>query len=217
MRLRSALGGLLGLLGLVGVLRRLRRSSGDRLGRVHAEREDDVVVFLIGMRVNAAWKLHRWLPVFLVAPRMVRELRREPDSGLLGSWGFCSPPRTVGFVQYWDSFESLRAYARDSDHLHLEAWGEYNEREAEEGDVGIWHETYRVDADEHESVYNNVGPRGLGAAAGSEVVPAAGWTTSAAGRLEDREDPHPDATAAAVADGGGEPDRANPQREGSET
>jgi len=29
--------------------------------------------------------------------------------------------------------------------------------------------------------------------------------------------PHPDATAAAVADGGGESDRANPQREGSET
>jgi hypothetical protein len=196
MRLRNILGWLLGLLGLVGVLRRLRRNSQARLGRVHAEREGDVVVFLIGMRVNAAWKLHRWLPVFLVAPRMVRELRREPDSGLLGSWGFLSPPRTVGFVQYWDSFESLRAYARDSDHLHLEAWGEYNEREAEAGDVGIWHETYRVPAGEHESVYNNVGPRGLGAAEGSEVVPAAGRTSSAAGRLAGREDPHPDETAA---------------------
>jgi hypothetical protein len=206
MRLRSALWWLLGLLGLLGALRRLRRNSGDRLGRVHAEREDDVVVFLIGMRVNAAWKLHRWLPVFLVAPRMVRELRREPESGLLGSWGFCSPPRTVGFVQYWDSFESLREYARDSDHLHLEAWGEYNEREAETGDVGIWHETYRVPEGEHESVYNNVAPRGLGAAEGSEVVPATGRTTSAAGRLEGREDPHPDATAAAAADGGGEPE-----------
>lgn len=204
MRLRNALGWLLGLLGLVGGLRRLRRNSQARLGRVHAEREDDVVVFLIGMRVNAAWKLHRWLPVFLVAPRMVRELRRGPDSGLLGSWGFLSPPRTVGFVQYWDSFESLRAYARDSDHLHLEAWGEYNEREAEAGDVGIWHETYRVAADEHESVYNNVAPRGLGAATGSQVVPATGRTTSAAGRLEGREDPHPDTTAAPSASGEGE-------------
>ena len=205
MRLRSALGWLLGLLGLLGAVRRLRRSGGDRLGRVHAEREDDVVVFLIGMRVNAAWKLHRWLPVFLVAPRMVRELRREPDSGLLGSWGFLSPPRTVGFVQYWDSFESLREYARDSNHLHLEAWGEYNEREAETGDVGIWHETYRVPASEHESVYNNVAPRGLGAAEGSEVVPAAGRTSSAAGRLEGREDPHPDETAAGTpASGEGE-------------
>lgn len=201
MRLRSALGWLLGLLGLVVGLGRLRQHSAeDHLGRVHAEREDDVVVFLIGMRVNAAWKLHRWLPVFLVAPRMVRELRRESESGLLGSWGFLSPPRTVGFVQYWDSFESLRAYARDSDHLHLEAWGEYNEAEAEEGDVGIWHETYRVAADEHESVYNNVAPRGLGAAAGSELVPAAGQTSSAAGRLDGRDDPHPDVTAGAAAD-----------------
>jgi hypothetical protein len=192
MRLRSALGWLLGLVGLLGAVRHLRRGGEDRLGRVHADREDGVVVFLIGMRVNAVWKLHRWLPVFLVAPRMVRELR-ESESGLLGSWGFLSPPRTVGFVQYWDSFESLRAYARDSDHLHLEAWGEYNEQEAEAGAVGIWHETYRVDPGDHESVYNNVAPRGLGAAEGSEVVPAAGRAVSAAGRLDERDDPHPEA------------------------
>jgi len=31
-----------------------------------ADRDEDVVVFLIGMRINAFWKVHRWLPVFLV-------------------------------------------------------------------------------------------------------------------------------------------------------
>lgn len=164
--------------------------AGERTGRVHAEHDDDVVVFLIGMRINAYWKLHRWLPVFLVAPRMVRELRRDDESGLLESWGFASPPRTVGFVQYWDSFESLEAYARDSDRLHLDAWDDYTDQ-AGEGAVGIWHETYRVSADEYETVYNNTPPRGLGAAAESDLVAATGQRRSAAGRLDGGADPSP--------------------------
>jgi len=178
----SLLARLAALVGLRGFA-----SGPDRTGRVHAEREDDVVVFLIGMRVNALWKVHRWLPIFLVAPRMVRELRADPDSGLLGSWGFVSPPRGVGFVQYWDSFEDLRAYARDSDHLHLDAWAEYNENA--DGAVGIWHETYRVR--DHETVYNHLPPRGLGAADGSELVDATGRTESAAGRIDGTADDPP--------------------------
>jgi hypothetical protein len=168
-------------------LRGLVGGESERRGRVHAERDDDVVVFLIGMRINSFWKLHRWLPVFLVAPRMVGELRRDDDSGLLGSWTFLAPPRGVGFVQYWEDFESLREYARDHDRLHLDAWGEYNE--TDDDAVGIWHETYRVA--EYETVYNNGPPRGLGAAAGSELVPATGSRESAAGRIEGREDPPP--------------------------
>jgi hypothetical protein len=165
--------------GLARLRDRLRGSEPP--GRVHAHREDEVVVFVVGMRINALWKLHRWLPVFLVAPRMVRELRADADSGLLGSWGFLSPPRTLGFVQYWDSFDALESYARDSDHLHLGAWGAYNERD--DGSVGIWHETYRVAA--HETVYNNVHPRGLGAARGSRLVAATGERESARGRLRE--------------------------------
>jgi hypothetical protein len=164
--------------------------GGEHTGRVHAEREDGFVVFLIGMRINALWKVHRWLPVFLVAPRMVRELQADDDSGLLGSWTFLSPPRGVGFVQYWADFESLRAYARDSDRLHLDAWGEYNQQAAG-GAVGIWHETYRVDADTYETVYNNGPPRGLGAAAGTDLVAATGRRQSAAGRLKGEDDPMP--------------------------
>jgi hypothetical protein len=169
-----------------------RPTADDRRGRVHADRDDEVVVFLIGMRINAFWKLHRWLPVFLIAPRMVRELRRGEGTGLLGSWTFLSPPRGIGFVQYWDSFEDLRAYARDSDHLHLDAWAEYNEN-ASDGAVGIWHETYRIDS--HETVYNHTPARGLGAAAGSDLVPASGREASAAGRIDGENDPRPAATA----------------------
>jgi len=149
-------------------------------GRVHAERDGDVVVFVVGMRINAFWKVHRWLPVALAAPRMVRELRREEGSDLLGSWSFVSPPRTVGFVQYWESFEALESYAHDSDALHRPAWTEYY-RKRDDGAVGIWHETYR--SDEFESVYNHTPPRGLGAASGSDLVPATGESGTAAGRI----------------------------------
>ena len=42
--------------------------------RMAAEIEGDFVVFIIGMRVNRAWKLHKWVPVFLAMPRMLKEL-----------------------------------------------------------------------------------------------------------------------------------------------
>jgi hypothetical protein len=46
--------------------------------RMAAEIEGDFVVFLIGMRINKPWKLHKWLPVFLAMPRMLKELRARP-------------------------------------------------------------------------------------------------------------------------------------------
>ena len=52
--------------------------------RVTAEIEGDFVVFLIGMRVNRIWKLHKWLPVFFAMPRMLIELRKNPESGFIG-------------------------------------------------------------------------------------------------------------------------------------
>ena len=45
-----------------------------------AEVEGDFVVFLIGMRVNKPWKIHKWLPVFLAMPRMIKELKRTPEA-----------------------------------------------------------------------------------------------------------------------------------------
>jgi hypothetical protein len=153
--------------------------------RVAAERDEAFVVFHIGLRINAFWKIHRWVPIFLVAPRMVRELVSDPESGLLGSRTVLGPGiRNIGFVQYWDSFEALRAYARDSDRLHFPAWQEYYEDGTkDDAAVGIWHETYVVHPDEYETVYNNMPPHGLGASDGTELVPAADQRTTAAGRL----------------------------------
>jgi hypothetical protein len=32
--------------------------------KVAANRDDEFVVFHIGLRTNAFWKVHRWLPIF---------------------------------------------------------------------------------------------------------------------------------------------------------
>ena len=77
--------------------------------RMTAEIEGDFVVFLIGMRFNKPWKIHKWLPVLLAMPRMLRELEARPESGFLGH----TPGFTV-IVQYWRSFEHLEAVRANS-------------------------------------------------------------------------------------------------------
>jgi hypothetical protein len=52
--------------------------------RMTAAIEDEVIVFLIGMRINRLWKVHKWWPIARAMPRMLRELAASPDSGFLG-------------------------------------------------------------------------------------------------------------------------------------
>ena len=145
--------------------------------RMTAEIEGDFVVFLIGMRVNKPWKVHKWLPVFLAMPRMLKELQAHPESGFLG----CINGLGV-IVQYWRSFEHLESYARSQDQQHWPAWVAFNKRTGNSrGDVGIWHETYQVHAGEYETVYSGMPAYGLGSAA--NLVPASGRRESARGRL----------------------------------
>lgn len=148
--------------------------------RVTADVEGDFVVFRIGMRVNVFWKVHKWVPVFLAMPRMLRELEADPDSGLLGyqrNLGI----RNHSLFMYWRSFDDLHEYARDPEREHLPAWQEYNQEAGSDGDVGIWHETFLVTDGEYEAVYNNMPPFGLGDV--SEPVPASGERETAAERL----------------------------------
>jgi hypothetical protein len=133
--------------------------------RMSAEIEGDFVVFVIGMRVNKFWKPHKWIPVFLTQ------------------------------VQYWRSFAHLEAYARSHDHEHWPAWVAFNKRMRESrGDVGIWHETYKVRAGEYEAIYSGVPRQGLGKA--GKLVPATGRKESARGRISP--DTSPDTPAPVV-------------------
>jgi len=148
--------------------------------RLHAEREGDFVVFLVGMRINRLRAVHRWLPVFLSAPRMVREQEADPV-GLLESRSMMVSPREFQFVQYWESFEALRDYAREGEE-HRSMWSRFD-GDLADGAVGIWHETYLVREDEYETVYRNMPATGLGAASGTDRVPATGQRETAGGRL----------------------------------
>ncbi|MEU1052654.1 DUF4188 domain-containing protein [Streptomyces sp. NPDC005876] len=139
-------------------------------GRTTAAREGEVVVFLIGMRINKVTAVRSWLPVARAMGPMLAELSRDEDSGLLGHRFLLGFPRVAYLVQYWDSAEKLRAYASAPDKRHRPAWTAFNRRLREgKGKVGFWHETYVVPAGSYETVYVNMPEFGLGRATG--VVP----------------------------------------------
>ena len=149
-------------------------------GRRVAHLEGDFVVFLIGMRINRPWRPDKWLPVFRAMGPMIEELKADPDSGFLGATqGFLAGGPAL--VQYWRSFEALDRYARDREGRHLPAWRAFNRRVRDSGDVGIWHETYRVRAGEYEAIYGNM-PR-VGLAAVGDHRPIGTTSATAARRM----------------------------------
>ena len=131
-------------------------------GRYSARVDGDFVVFLIGMRLNRPWRA-RHLPWFMrTMPQMLKELDNDPEAGLLG---YQRALMFGGFavVEYWRSFEHLERYARNANASHLPAWQEFNRRIRDSGDIGIWHETYKVHAGDYEAIYGNMPRVGLGA------------------------------------------------------
>jgi hypothetical protein len=148
--------------------------------RMTVVRDEPIVVFLIGMRVNRWWKLHRWLPVARAMPRMLRELFSNKDSGLLGAT-FGITAQGPFMVQYWQSTEKLLGYASDRNGQHFPAWAAFNRKVATSGDVGIWHETYAVPRGAYEAIYVNMPAFGLGTV--GKLEPARGVRSRAAGRL----------------------------------
>lgn len=148
--------------------------------RMTATLDGDFVVFLIGMRINKAWKLHKWVPVARAMGPMLRILAKSADLGLLGFHTWIGP-RGPMLVQYWRSVEQLQRFARDATLPHHGAWRRFNRHVGNSGDVGIWHETYVVRAGEYESVYGNM-PR-FGLARAGEHVPVAARGDTAAARL----------------------------------
>jgi len=146
--------------------------------RMTAEIDGEFVVFLIGARINKPWKIHKWLPVALAMPRMIKELSANPASGFLGCQQFLGV-----IVQYWRSFEHLERYARERDAAHWPAWVAFNKKVGvASGDVGIWHETYRIAPGQYEAIYGAMPAFGLGKV--GRLVPIAGARESARQRIE---------------------------------
>jgi hypothetical protein len=160
------------------------RLNRDRMSKIIRQRmtvklEGDFVVFLIGMRINKFWKIWKWWPVAMAMNKMLKELRAKSkeETGFLGVEQSMSV-----IVQYWRSFEHLEAYAKDNNSLHFPAWKAFNKKIRNNGDVGIWHETYKINAGEYECIYNNMPPKGLGKV--GELVPAIGKLEFAANRIK---------------------------------
>ena len=147
--------------------------------RMTAAVDGDVVLFLIGMRLNKPWAIHKWLPVARAMPRMLRELYQNPKLGFVSHEMWFS--RTLILVQYWRSLDQLMAYASAREAEHLPAWQAFNRAVGTDGSVGIWHETYLSKAGAFESVYANMPPFGLGKV--GPLVEAKGPYRSAAQRL----------------------------------
>jgi len=149
--------------------------------RMCAEIEGEFVVFLIGSRINKPWKVGEWGPVALAMPRMLAELAKRPELGLLHARNMFSFPDAM-VIQYWRSFEHLEAYAKNRDLAHLPAWQAFNKAVGSNGDVGIWHETYVIAPGRFETIYNNMPPFGLGAA--GRLVDAVGARQAARERMK---------------------------------
>ena len=147
--------------------------------RLAATFDGPFVVFMIGMRINNPLLLHKWFPVAMAMPRLVKELHLHPELGFVHAESWFG--RTTIMVQYWRTLDQLLAYARNKETEHLRAWRAFNKAIGTHGSVGIWHETYVVSPGAYENIYVNMPPFGLGKA--GTVYPATGGKQSAATRL----------------------------------
>jgi hypothetical protein len=149
-------------------------------GRYSAQIDGSFVVFLIGMRINRLLAVHKWLPVARAMGPMVEHLLAHKELGLLHAQPFLYW-RGAALVQYWRSFEQLEHFARDPALNHLEPWKRFNRAVGADGSVGIWHETYQVQAGQYECVYGNMPPFGLAVA--GQHLPAVGKRETARRRM----------------------------------
>jgi Domain of unknown function (DUF4188) len=149
-------------------------------GRFTAQTDEPFVVFIIGMRVNKFFAFRKWIATAMAMGPMIRTLYEHPEKGFLGAQTLISWPG-VTTIQYWRSFEDLEKFARDKDDPHLESWRKFNKTIGSDGSVGIFHETFLVEAGRHEALYGNMPVFGLASA--TKHVPAIGKRETARRRL----------------------------------
>lgn len=150
-------------------------------GRYTAKIDGPFVVFIIGMRVNKLYRVDKWIPVAKAMPPMLKTLQEFPEKGFLGGESLIYW-RGPALLQYWRSFEDLERFASEPSDPHRKAWQRFNKAVGTDGTVGIFHETYKVEAGSYECVYGNMPVFGLAAA--TTHVPATGQLERARTRIE---------------------------------
>lgn len=126
-------------------------------GRKTTANDRDLVVFLIGARINKWWLLPLSLPILAKMRRMQQELLSDPESGLLGIQSLGSAD-----IQYWRSVDDLMKYANDKRREHQPTMKKFFQKVFRNEAIGIWHETYIVPAGNYENIYTNMPAFGFG-------------------------------------------------------
>ena len=151
-------------------------------GRFTIDNKEDIVVFIIGMRINKRLSIHKWGPVFTAMPGMIKELyTNKEELGFLSMESYFGL-KTSAMIQYWRSVEDLLAYAKHD--KHMEAWKRFNQRVGNNDAVGIYHETYQIYKGNYESIYANMPHYGLGKAMQQFHIPITEERISASKRLK---------------------------------
>lgn len=121
--------------------------------------DEQFVVFIIGAKVRNPIRALRALPLLGEMNKMLADLSKHPDKGLLAYQRHGGPFGVI--VQYWRSFDALEAFARDADDRHAQVWRQwFRKLQHQNTAVGIWHETYTVTS--CEAIYQNMPVMGLG-------------------------------------------------------
>ena len=153
-------------------------------GRYTVDNTEDMVVFIIGMRINRRLAVHKWLPVFTAMPEMIRELyTNKEELGFLSMESYFGL-KTTTMIQYWRSVEELLAYAKHE--KHMTAWKRFNQKVGHNSAVGIYHETYQISKGKYESIYGNMPLYGLGKASKDRHIPITENKNSAIKRLRNQ-------------------------------
>lgn len=151
-------------------------------GRYTARSEQPLVLFAIGMRINRAFAIHRWLLPTINTIRLWRHMQWQRPDGYLGGYLYVYW-RGVGMTQYWRDFESLIAFSHDKTQPHVAAWQQLAKLTQKDQSFGYWHETYTVAPGTSEAIYGSM-PR-FGLAAATDHAPIGRNTESAQARLRD--------------------------------
>ncbi|KAI8800621.1 hypothetical protein BJ742DRAFT_841031 [Cladochytrium replicatum] len=158
-----------------------------RRGRFAATIKGDFVVFLIGIRPNAALPLSsNFAKAGEAFTAILKELNDNPELGCLGIEQYVGDSEggsLIMSVQYWRSAEHLARYAASRSSEHHSPWLWLMKLGRESPELGFWHETFIVREGDYESISVNCPPFHLCNARTAEVVPAQRNMATMKGRL----------------------------------
>jgi hypothetical protein len=123
-------------------------------GRYTANYDDGFIVYAFGMRINKPASVRTWSKAIRATYAIRQYLRAHPERGNLG-FRVALLYGGLAVITFWRSLEDVHEFSRDPE-LHLEAWTWFNRAVREAGEVGMWHEMYKVEPGAYEVIYGNM-------------------------------------------------------------